>query len=354
MKQIKVLVFPNATNPYQTLLYDEIKKINNTQVTYLPKTDKDSTYIELILLPFHLIYYRLIGYKIFHLHWLYPFDFKNKYLSTFLCLVYLYYIKMLGYKLVYTIHDLFPHDTIFANNLFVMKRMFKISNVKIALTQYTIDELKNLALDIKNINVIPHGNYIQIYKNTFNKNYARRKLGLSEKEFIFLFLGRIELYKGVVKLINTFLDLKLKNTKLVIAGNCKDQNLKRKLVKYKSNNIILKLSHIPDNDIQIYFNAANIAVFPFLKISNSGSILLAASFGKAVIAPRIGSLKNLPDSIGYFYDNEKITLKKAMEKAMSNKSQLALKNKEALKYAKSLSWVEIATKTLELYQQLFS
>jgi len=50
------------------------------------------------------------------------------------------------------------------------------------------------------------------------------------------------------------------------------------------------LDFIPDNDIQIYMNAADIIVLPYLDILNSGVAILAMSFGKPVIAPRTGSI----------------------------------------------------------------
>jgi beta-1,4-mannosyltransferase len=47
---------------------------------------------------------------------------------------------------------------------------------------------------------------------------------------------------------------------------------------------------VPDDELQLYFNACDVVALPFRQVLNSGSLLLAMSFGCPVVAPRLGSI----------------------------------------------------------------
>lgn len=66
-------------------------------------------------------------------------------------------------------------------------------------------------------------------------------------------------------------------------------------------------------------NAADVVVFPFEEIVNSVSVILAMSYGKAVIAPDMGSMPGTTDKKGsFFYDrNDKSGLFNALNKALN-------------------------------------
>jgi beta-1,4-mannosyltransferase len=352
MNKIKVLVFPKASNPYQDLLYNEIKKNKDINIQYLPYTENDSVFLELLFLPFHLLYFRFKGYKIFHLHWLYPFNLRNKYLSSIICVLYLKYIKLLGYKIVYTIHDLIPHDDIFLSNLFMIKYVLGLSDANIALSKSTIDDIKKFYLKNYKLHLIPIGNYIEIYENNITQKEAREKLNINNNTFVFLFFGRIEPYKGVITLINAFKSISHKKIKLIIVGKCDNANLRNKIIKNINSNIILNLQYIPDRDIQIYFNSADIVVSPFQEITNSSTVLLAASFAKSLIAPKMGALNDLPDTFCTFYDNKTKSLTEAMEEVINNKYLIKKRGKYAINYANNLAWKNIADRTFLLYKEL--
>jgi glycosyltransferase involved in cell wall biosynthesis len=57
--------------------------------------------------------------------------------------------------------------------------------------------------------------------------------------------------------------------------------------------VTLEPRFVPSEEVQIYLNAADIAVLPYRQITTSGAALLAFSFGLPVIAPAIGAFPNL-------------------------------------------------------------
>ena len=67
---MKILAYPRDPNPYQELLYRKI--INNVVIKYL-EPPLNSNILGIILFPFQLVFNRILGYNIFHLHWTYNF-----------------------------------------------------------------------------------------------------------------------------------------------------------------------------------------------------------------------------------------------------------------------------------------
>ena len=65
----------------------------------------------------------------------------------------------------------------------------------------------------------------------------------------------------------------------------------------------LDLGFVPDEELQVYLRAADVVACPFLEIFTSGSVLLAMSFERAVIAPRRGCVtETLDEAGGILYD----------------------------------------------------
>jgi glycosyltransferase involved in cell wall biosynthesis len=97
-------------------------------------------------------------------------------------------------------------------------------------------------------------------------------------------------------------------------------------------------------------SAADVLVLPFQDILTSGSALLAMSFGKPVIAPRMGCIPEIFDSKGAFLynHNEKDGILKAIHQA--SLVNLAVMGKYNYSLAKCFDWDVIAQKTCKLYQ----
>ncbi len=359
----KILVYPKYNNPYQKLLYQQFNNNKKIKINYLvDEKTKYDRYLLMFVLPFMIVNKRIKGFNIFHLHWVaFTPKTNNKIIRTldlFYVIFILLLIKVINYKLVWTIHNITPHDCLTINDLFITRFLYKIADVKIVHSKNTMEELKELKINIKNVVIIPHGNYIEYYENKINKIQARKRLHLDKNAFVLLFFGEIKFYKGIDELLKTFLDLAgdYKNSQLLVVGKVYEEQIEKLLKKYKSklkDHLQLFLQYIPDSEIQYYMNAADIVVYPFRKITTSGSVLLALSFGKPIIYPLIGSLKELPDNIGFSYsiDNEN-NLHDCLEKALKNKKSLNELGHNALSYAKKLSWNNIAKQTLEVYNNL--
>ena len=103
-------------------------------------------------------------------------------------------------------------------------------------------------------------------------------------------------------------------------------------------------------EFQIYLNAADIAVLPFVDVLTSGSAILALSFGKPLILPAIGCMPELiDDTQGILFQAKESD---SLAKAFSNirKYNLAETEQAAFARAHELNWENIAQQIATLYQ----
>jgi len=264
-------------------------------------------------------------------------------------------IKILGYKLIWTVHNIISYEEPFANDHLVRIFLSKLCDAKIVHSEQNLIDMKKLNFDVKNSYVIPIGNYIDVYKNSLTKIQSRKILNLRMDNYVILCFGRVEPYKGIDDLIGQFNELNLPKTVLHIVGPCSDNSYKQKLQEYTKDNTILKLEFIADEDVQVYFNAADIVACPFKRITTSSSAILALSFAKPVIAPLIGNIVDIPNNAGFFYNlGDKAGLKNAILKSFSNRSILPKMADNAFRYVRKQSWNKIANQTYEVYEEVSS
>jgi len=356
MKKYKVIHFPiNTGNPYQSLI---IKHIREHGFDARPAKGAG------LLTPFFnaIIDFRI---HIFHLHWQHYFLLgKTKFttiLKSLLFLLQLAFLRICGSKLVWTVHNISHHENKHRElELFFAKKIALLADkilVHCESAQETVQKAYNI-VDKNKFSITYHGNYISYYKNSISRIEARINLNLGLDDFVFLYFGLLRSYKGVLELIDSFGTISSDKTKLIIAGQPMTKDLRRQLLRRSGSNpnIRLTLEYIPEDEIQIYMNAADIIVYPFLKILSSGSLLLAMSFGKPVIAPRIGCIKDLLDfSGGILYNpRQENALSEALLESMISKSKLSEMGQYNSVIASNYSWTKVSAATCSVYETVMN
>lgn len=201
------------------------------------------------------------------------------------------------------------------------------------------------------VHVVPHGNYIEAYENSCTQYEARKELDLPQGDTVFLFFGLIRPYKRVPHLIREFNGANLENSTLMVAGNPSDQGLHKRVetLAQETPKVYSTLRFIPDDEVQLYLNAADVVVLPYEDILTSGSAVLAMSFGRPVVAP---SIRCLPELLSFqlelLYDSSEPTaLRSTLEDATkTNLNQLGTK---AAMESNKYDWKCIAEKTASVY-----
>ncbi len=347
---MKVIFIPDyrKANPYQKALADSLSK-KGTEVSF-----GVTSYLFSVLKSIKNDWKP----DILHLHWIHPFllaSSKGKTIVKSICFIAeLVILRIFGIKIIWTVHNIVNHEKKFSSlELFFTKFASRLFNIIITHSQFAKKEAKK-AYNITNnskIQVIPHGNYINNYKNTIGRIEARNKLKIAKKELLLMYFGVIRPYKGVFELIEAFKRLNILRKKLLIVGKPYNNEIAKNILERcnKNENIQIIFEFIPDDEIQIYMNGADVIVLPYRNILTSGAIILAISFGKPMIAPAIGCIPEALDNEGSFlYDPlNKEGLLKAMKQALN--ADLEKMGKHNFGLAKQLQWNKIAKRTYEAY-----
>jgi beta-1,4-mannosyltransferase len=365
---IKVLVYPQSqTNPYQTLLFEHLRSNNPIEIKplYMPKTIWGFLF-QIFIIAYRLLFNRLHDYRIVHIHWLYQLGFPGKPIWPWLSKVitsiqinlFLYLAVALGYKVIWTTHDVTPHHKLSLDDTALTQRLVSVSSKMIALSSTNLDEMNSLGItyDKRNVSVIPLGNYIDSYPNNISKKMSRQKLGIPQTAFVYLFFGTIVPYKNVNGMLAAFEAVRLQYSEavLLVVGKVMTQELTNEIKTAKKRmgkSLRLHLKRVSDLDVQLYYNASDIAVHPFSAITNSSTVLLSASFAKPIVVPLLPAFKEVPKNCGIFYKaDDPLGLKNSVLQAIAHRSNLADMSIAAHRYAESLSWDKIAKKTYNVYK----
>lgn len=211
-------------------------------------------------------------------------------------------LKLSGKTIVWTMHNKISHDS---NGAYFKSKLtafiIKISDSIIIHS----NESRNFILGVdpkadKKIAYINHPNYIGVYGPRLDRaKPASEKLGL-------LFLGAVKAYKNIeflIDLAKTFPN----DIELRIVGKPSSEQYKRSLLKKVEglNNVDLELTFINDTEIPGYLANCDLLICPYDMRSslNSGSVILAFSYGRSVICPEIGTILDLHNINDVFHYN---------------------------------------------------
>lgn len=231
-------------------------------------------------------------------------------------LLIVFLFKRMGKWVVYTAHNVQPKGR---NNPF--------NHLLFQLIYMNVDHIICHSNDMKHklmsryrvppnkMTIAGHGLFDEIPMTLMAQDEARQRLGLDLHRNVVLLFGRIRPYKGY-ELAFRALDHLSEATKPVlylVAGEAvRSQNQKylAELKAYVSANQLGEVVrfddfHIPEAELDLYFQAADVALLPYIEGDfQSGVLFLAYRFGLPVIASNVGSF---PDDVvsgvqGYIFE----------------------------------------------------
>ena len=262
-----------------------------------------------------------------------------------------------GIGIVWTAHDLFRHDHEAdpAERAF-MRSLFAVADAVIvhceAAAAVLADALAVQPAGRPKIKVIPHGHYAGAYPDTVSRAQARERLGIATVARVVAFVGWVRPYKGVVELLEAFGTIDAPGARLLVAGRALDEGYTKRLraIAVDDERVSLSLRFVPDDELQLYLRAADVVAAPFLEIFTSGSVLLAMSFGRAVIAPRRGCVVDtLDEAGGILYDaDDPQGLETALRVAMD--ADLEAMGRYNDEHLERFDWSRVAAATQEVYE----
>ncbi|MBE0657261.1 MAG: glycosyltransferase family 4 protein [Bryobacteraceae bacterium] len=252
-----------------------------------------------------VFYARLIKYaalgrtKIFHILW------NNKiplFDRTLLMLIY----RAFGKSVVLTAHNVNAGErdgTDSLLNRLSLKSQYRLVDHVFVHTNKMKQQLTaEYGVKPESVTVIPFGINNAVPHTGLGTAEARCRLGIAENEKTILFFGNIRVYKGLHLLVEAFELLVGADSgphRLIIAGSKPNaegeqywKDIQRRIeCSGLGAKIVQKIQYIPDDETEIYFKAADVAVLPYTYISQSGVLSLSYSFGLPVIVTNVGSFK---------------------------------------------------------------
>lgn len=170
----------------------------------------------------------------------------------------------------------------------------------------------------------------EIFGEALPKDDARRILGISAKKVI-LYFGYVRPYKGLMVLIDAMKKIaesreQRADVLLLAVGEFYDSETKyRKRARDLNLESCIRFvsDYVPNDQVRLYFSAADVVVLPYLSATQSGITQIAYNFDKPVIATNVGGLaevviddrtgfivppndpKALANAIRRFYDQRK-------------------------------------------------
>jgi glycosyltransferase involved in cell wall biosynthesis len=285
-----------------------------------------------------------------HIHWpsfLYGYPGRWRSIYGFATFVFMLLLARLrGIGLIWTIHNLYPHDRCIVPHLDIWARyllvrlgtMFVVHGHAAAMAV-----AREFPSTCGRVVVIQHGHWIGYYADGIDRCAARTRLAIGNHERVFLFFGLCKPYKNLEALVETFAHFG-EDATLVIAGAFQDpvyETRIRALVMQSGARILLHSSgYVPADEVQIYFKACDVVVAPYLDVLTSGTAMLALSFGRPFIGPASGFIREvIVNECGCLYDPAKpATLQEAMRKAMD----MNWDESEIILHAKKHDWTQSA------------
>ncbi|MFN4144913.1 MAG: glycosyltransferase family 4 protein [Runella sp.] len=209
----------------------------------------------------------------------------------------LYAIHIQKVRIVHTLHNLQNHAGLWLRLERVIYGLFlrRCHWIRVYSEATKQAAIKRFGLNPHKIRVIQDLPYHFYYKNTATRTESRNRLGIDIEAFVYLFFGEMKPYKGLHQLIEAYKRVASPNTHLLIAGKSYEEAYWQSLQQAAHGVSGIKWYHrfIEDDEVQYFFNAADVVVLPFVRIDHSGSIDLAMSFGKPVITLKTESTQKL-------------------------------------------------------------
>lgn len=285
-----------------------------------------------------------------------PTIFITNYWMTFFAPMNIFFSKFLNKNCIKIaiIHNLIPHEKRFFDSFFNLFFLRSFDGFVVM-----SDTVKNQLLSMKpeaKLCFLKHPAYNQ-FGEKIKRELATTSIGLDPTKKILLFFGLIREYKGLDLLIRAFSSLD-ESYSLVIAGEIYgNENTYTDFIKdSKNQNILFFNKYIDDQDVKLYFSAADLCILPYKSATQSGIQAIANSFNLPVLISNVGGLADeiIDFKNGFVLDNlnpENIT------KKIENIFTLGLlskvrQNLSTANYKKTTTWTDFSQSVLEFAKHL--
>lgn len=254
------------------------------------------------------------GPKVLHMHWLNVVlagastqEQARARISAFETL--LSRLKKGGVRLVWTMHNVLPHESIFTDMEILLREIVirEADLIHIMNPDSAVLAAPYFALPREKMVRVEHPGYTGFYPQWKTRGAARAELGCSPQEHVALVLGAIKPYKGLLELardVDLITRERPRAVSLFIAGQPGSDPETEELLALSAAHPAIHVlpEQLSVNDVGLLYAAADTAIIPYRASLNSGALVLALSMGRPVIAREsAGSTHLLSSGAGGIY-----------------------------------------------------
>lgn len=257
--------------------------------------------------------------------------------------------RLLGFRLIWTVHQVFPHESTDRSlDRSAARLLARAADLLVVHDRWTAEQVASeLAPHPKRLAVIPHGSYLGVYAQGRPRSEVRGELGLPADAFAFLCFGELRAYKEVELLLAAFSDISNPNLWLVVAGNVKAPHVGTTVrgASARNSRVVSRFGFVPESGVAELFHACDAVVFPRGEPGTSGSLILALSMGRPVVAADVPTVRELTGNgkAGWlFRPHDVSSLRAALESAGADVSDARARGRLGLEIADGLDWRQIA------------
>ncbi len=276
-------------------------------------------------------------------------------------------VKRFGLKVVYTVHDLLPHDMDTPENRKVFRKVYALADRLIVHADKLKQEMIEMfGIEPGKLSVIPHGSNALFFHPNISKQHAREYFSIPLGKKVILFFGLIKPYKGIEYLLQAFSEIKerVNDSMLFVVGRIADEDPKiyrrySELLSQFSDKDSVKCvaEYISFDRVGYVFSAADVVVLPHIRASQSGVLLSAIAAGKPVVVTDTGGLSEVVEDgrTGFVVPpRDAEALSEAIINILQHPVLLEQMGNAAKKLADTdYAWKAISIKTIGVYNSLF-
>jgi beta-1,4-mannosyltransferase len=259
-----------------------------------------------------------------------------------------------GTRLIWTAHDLEPHDLLRPRlQLLYMSVFMRLVDHVILLSPgaETLVKRRWPTLEDTPTTVIPHGHYLDAYPDTaVHRAEYRTMLSVPPDEPLALILGQVRPYKNLPALLRA---RDPSHPHVIVVGEPKPPELGRELSQLAqlSPALHLVLRRVDPDEVTAWHAAADVVVLPYASPSvlNSGAAILALSLGVPVVARMTPVMSDLRSVVG----SDWMSLVEGSPAAfLEQATRLSSGARDSRPDLRSMAWPDIRARTSALYAAL--
>ena len=301
--------------------------------------DYETAYYPLWSFPFRLLkvvnFFKSLDVDIIH-SWHWSSDFSEALAA-----------KLAGIKYVYT-----KKNMGWGNKAWVWKS--KLSHQVIAINKDMVKRFFNPIPSIKAV-YLPLSIDTDYYSPKPLGQVIAEQCGIKKDDFVVISVANLIPLKGIEVLIHAFKKLNLKDKKLILVGNNKNEYGKKLMLEYKDDNILFTGKQI---DVRPYLSLANIFCIPTLSVGEGQGLapLEAMSMGIPVLGSRVSGITDILEGFEeYLFEagnDKELAIKLNKINEMPSDKVISLGEKMRKKVEKEYSFSQFINSRQKVYQKL--